>query len=32
VRAAEAWFVGVELLEEGADARGEEGFGSSGTG
>ena len=32
VRAAEARFVGVELLEEGADARGEEGFGSSGTG
>jgi dUTP pyrophosphatase len=32
VRATEAWFVGVELLEEGADARGEEGFGSSGTG
>ena len=32
VRAAEAWFVGVELLEEGADERGEGGFGSSGTG
>ena len=32
VRAAEARFVSVELLEEGADARGEEGFGSSGTG
>ena len=32
VRAAEANFVGVELLEEGADARGEGGFGSSGTG
>jgi dUTP pyrophosphatase len=32
VRATEAWFLGVELLEEGADARGEEGFGSSGTG
>lgn len=30
VRAAEAWFVGVELLEESADGRGEEGFGSSG--
>ena len=32
VRAAEARFVGVELLEEGADGRGEGGFGSSGTG
>ncbi|HZC19961.1 MAG TPA: dUTP diphosphatase [Rubrobacteraceae bacterium] len=32
VRAAEAWFVGVKLLEESADGRGEEGFGSSGTG
>ena len=32
VRAAEARFVSVELLEEGADGRGEEGFGSSGTG
>ncbi len=31
VRAAEAEFVSVELLEEGADARGEGGFGSSGT-
>jgi dUTP pyrophosphatase len=31
VRAAEASFVCVELLEEGADARGEGGFGSSGT-
>ena len=31
VRAAEADFVGVEFLEEGADARGEGGFGSSGT-
>ena len=31
VRAAEAEFVRVELLEEGADARGEEGFGSTGT-
>jgi len=31
VRTAEAEFVSVELLEEGADARGEEGFGSSGT-
>ena len=30
VRAAEAHFVGVELLEESADGRGEEGFGSSG--
>src|ERR671916_2740918 len=30
VRAAEAYFVGVELLEESADGRGEEGFGSSG--
>jgi dUTP pyrophosphatase len=32
VRAAEARFVCVELLKEGADARGEGGFGSSGTG
>jgi dUTP pyrophosphatase len=32
VRAAEALFVGVELLEESADDRGEGGFGSSGTG
>jgi dUTP pyrophosphatase len=32
VRVAEVRYVGVELLEEGADARGEEGFGSSGTG
>jgi len=32
VRAAEARFVSVELLEEGADSRGEGGFGSSGTG
>lgn len=32
VRAAEAWFVDVELLEESADGRGEGGFGSSGTG
>ena len=32
VRAAEARFVSVELLEEGADGRGEEGLGSSGTG
>jgi dUTP pyrophosphatase len=32
VRAAEARFLGVELLEEGADGRGEGGFGSSGTG
>jgi dUTP pyrophosphatase len=32
VRAAEAQFVNVELLEEGADGRGEGGFGSSGTG
>ncbi len=32
VRAAEAQFVSVELLEEGADGRGEGGFGSSGTG
>lgn len=32
VRAAEARFVDVELLEEGADGRGEGGFGSSGTG
>jgi dUTP diphosphatase len=31
VRAAEAQFVGVDLLEEGIDARGEGGFGSSGT-
>ena len=31
VRAAEARFVSVELLEEGADERGEGGFGSSGT-
>jgi dUTP pyrophosphatase len=31
VRAAEAKFVSVELLEEGADGRGEGGFGSSGT-
>lgn len=30
VRAAEARFVGMERLEEGADGRGEEGFGSSG--
>lgn len=30
VRAAEAQFVSVELLEEGIDARGEGGFGSSG--
>lgn len=30
VRAAEACFVGVELLEESADGRGEGGFGSSG--
>ena len=30
VRTAEARFVGVELLEESADGRGEEGFGSSG--
>jgi dUTP pyrophosphatase len=30
VRAAQAYFVGVELLEESADGRGEEGFGSSG--
>lgn len=30
VRAAEARFVGVELLEESADGRGEGGFGSSG--
>ena len=30
VRAAEAWFVGVDLLEESADGRGEGGFGSSG--
>ena len=30
VRAAEAQFVGVELLEESADGRGEGGFGSSG--
>jgi dUTP pyrophosphatase len=32
VRAAEARFMSVELLEEGADGRGERGFGSSGTG
>ena len=32
VRAAEARFVSVELLEESADDRGEGGFGSSGTG
>ncbi len=32
VRVAEARFVSVELLEEGADDRGEGGFGSSGTG
>ena len=32
VRAAEARFMSVELLEEGADGRGEGGFGSSGTG
>src|SRR5215210_2121569 len=32
VRAAEARFVSVALLEEGADGRGEGGFGSSGTG
>ena len=31
VRAAEAFFVEAELLEESADGRGEEGFGSSGT-
>jgi dUTP pyrophosphatase len=31
VRAAEAKFVSVELLEEGVDGRGEGGFGSSGT-
>jgi dUTP diphosphatase len=31
VRATEAQFVSVELLEEGVDARGEGGFGSSGT-
>lgn len=31
VRAAEAYFVNVDLLEEGADERGEGGFGSSGT-
>ena len=31
VRAAEAWFVGVDLLEKGADGREESGFGSSGT-
>jgi dUTP pyrophosphatase len=30
VQTAEARFVGVELLEESADGRGEEGFGSSG--
>src|SRR5918911_388768 len=32
VRATEAYFVGVEFLEESADGRGEEGFGSSGSG
>jgi dUTP pyrophosphatase len=32
VRTAEARFMSVELLEEGADGRGEGGFGSSGTG
>ena len=31
VRVADVQFVSVELLEEGADERGEEGFGSSGT-
>ncbi len=31
VKAAEAQFVGVELLEESADDRGEGGFGSSGS-
>ena len=31
VRAAEAHFVSVDLLQEGADERGEGGFGSSGT-
>ena len=31
VRVAEARFVNVDLLEEGADERGEGGFGSSGT-
>ena len=31
VKAAEAQFVGVGLLEESADERGEEGFGSSGS-
>ena len=31
VRAAEARFISVELLEESADGRGEGGFGSSGT-
>ncbi len=30
VRAARAYFVGVDLLEGSADGRGEEGFGSSG--
>jgi dUTPase len=30
VRAAEARFVSAELLDEGADDRGERGFGSSG--
>ncbi len=30
VRAEEAYFVSVELLEESADGRGDEGFGSSG--
>jgi dUTP pyrophosphatase len=32
MRATDACFVGVELLEESADGRGEEGFGSSGSG
>ena len=32
VRAAEARFMSVDLLEESADGRGEGGFGSSGTG
>ena len=32
VRATEAYFVGVQLLEESADGRGEGGFGSSGSG
>ncbi len=31
VRAAEARFMGVDFLEESADGRGEEGFGSSGS-